>query len=122
MKMLRKAALGLALAASMPISATPADARDHHRYYSRHYDDDAALAVSAGIIGLAIGAAIASDRPRYYDDDDYYYRERYYRPHYRSYNYYYYDSYPRYYDRRWYRYNDRHWRHHRRHHDHDDDD
>lgn len=118
MKMLRNAAFGLMLAASMPISVTPAEARDHHRYYSRHYDNDTALALSAGIVGVAIGAAIASDRPRYYyDDDDYYYRERYYRPHYRSYNYYYYDSYPRYYDRRWYRHNDRHWRHH-----HDDDD
>ncbi len=117
MKMLRNAAFGLMLAASMPISVTPAEARDHHRYYSRHYDNDTALALSAGIVGLAIGAAIASDRPRYYYDDDDYYRERYYRPHYRSYNYYYYDSYPRYYDRRWYRHNDRHWRHH-----HDDDD
>ena len=122
MKILRKAALGLALAASVPISATPAQARDHHRYYSRHYDDDTAVALSAGIVGLAIGAAIASDRPRYYYDDDYYYRERYYRPHYRSY-YYYYDGYPRYYDRRGYRrYRDydRHWRH-RHHHDDDDD-
>ncbi|WP_153017818.1 MULTISPECIES: hypothetical protein [unclassified Sphingobium] len=118
MKMLRNAALGMALIASMPISATPAEARDHYRHYSRHYDNDAAVALSAGIVGLAIGAAIASDRPRSYYDDDYYYRERYYHPHYRSY--YYYDSYPRYYDRRWYRYNDHHWRHH--HHDDDDDD
>ncbi|WP_176590292.1 hypothetical protein [Sphingobium sp. EM0848] len=118
MKILRNTALGLALAASMPIGAAPAEARDHYRYYSRHYDNDAAVAVSAGIIGLAIGAAIASDRPRYYYGDDYYYRERYYRPHYRSYNYYY-DEYPRYYDRRVYRDYDRHWRHH---HDRDDDD
>lgn len=118
MKLLRNAVLGLAMAASIPISATPAQARDHYRYYSRYHDDDAALALSAGIIGLAIGAAIASDRPRYYYDDDYYYRERYYRPHYRSY-YYSYDRYPRYDDRRWYRH-DRGW-HRGSHRDWDDD-
>lgn len=116
MKMLRNAALGLALAASIPIGATPAEARNHYRHYSRYHDNDAAVAVSAGLVGLAIGAAIASDRSQYYYDDDYHYRERYYRPHYRSY-YYYYDEYPRYYDGRWYRHHERRWQH-----DDDDDD
>ncbi|HWK36486.1 hypothetical protein [Sphingomonas sp.] len=32
-----------------------------------YYDDGAALA--AGVVGLAVGAAIAADRDRYYDDD-----------------------------------------------------
>lgn len=116
MKILRKAVMSLAIVAAVPIGAAPAEARDHYRYYSRHHDDDAALAVSAGLVGLAIGAAIASDRSRYYyDDGDYYYRDRYYRPRYRSY-YYSYDSYPRY-DGRWYRHHERRW-----HHDDDDDD
>ncbi len=36
----------------------------------RHGDDDAGLAIGAGIIGLALGAAIASDHSSY--DDRYY--------------------------------------------------
>lgn len=108
--MFRKAALGLALTASVAVTAAPAEARD--RYYRHHRgDNDAALAIGAGIVGLAIGAAIASDRrDRYYDDRYYdgpYYRDGYYRD--RGYHYgprgyyrrgYAYPAYPRYrYDR-----------------------
>lgn len=52
--------------------------RGHPRVYYRDYDrgDDGAL-LAAGIIGLALGAAIASnnDRDRYYDRDYDYYRD-----------------------------------------------
>jgi hypothetical protein len=95
---IKKMTLGAALAAASIMAATPAEARD--RYRDR--GDDAAIAVGAGIIGLAIGAAIASDRGR-----DRYYRDRRY---YRSYpNGYYYDSYPRY-RGSYYRDNRREWR------------
>lgn len=81
--MLKKAGLGVALAATALTAAMPADAQ---RYRGRHHHDDAGPAIVAGIAGLAIGAAIASDhgRDRYRDD---YYRERGYRPDYDNYYY-----------------------------------
>lgn len=90
-----KAAVGAALAATAVLAAAPAEARD--RYWRPHHGDDAAVAVAAGIAGLAIGAALASDnhRGRYYYDRGYYPRYRssyYYYPRSSSY---YYDSYPR---------------------------
>ncbi len=88
---MKKMMLAVALAATGMVGvAAPAEARDR---YHRGGGDDAAIAVGAGIIGLAIGAAIASDNRR-----DRYYRGGYYDGgYYRSYpNYYYYDSYPRY--------------------------
>lgn len=108
-----KFVLAAALGASV-LAAAPAQARDGR--YGRHHDgDDAAIAIGAGVLGLAVGAAIASDRnDRYYDDgyyyDDYYYgRPRGYYYSYPRYNYYRYDSYPRY-----YRYNyNRGWNGHR---------
>ena len=48
--------------------------RGYPRVYYRDYDNDGAI-IAAGIIGLALGAAIASDRDRgdrYYRDHDYY--------------------------------------------------
>ncbi len=100
-KQLKRAALGLALAVTTLGAATTAEARDR---YGRHGDgDDAAIAIGAGIVGLAIGAAIADrDDDRYYDDG-YYRHRRYVRvsgyPDY----YYYYDGYPnRYYRDRYY--------------------
>jgi hypothetical protein len=81
----KKAALGVALAASALAASSPAQARDRwHRG-----NDGAAIAVGAGVLGLALGAAIASDRrDRYYDGG--YYERRYYRPYprYRTYGYY----------------------------------
>lgn len=67
---IRKSIGALIAAATLATVATPAEARRwrHHRG-----DNDAALAIGAGIIGLGIGAALASDR-RYYD--------RYYDPYY----------------------------------------
>jgi hypothetical protein len=105
-----KLALGAALAATAAVTAVPAEARG---YYGRHHGggDDAAIAIGAGVVGLALGAALASDhRDRYYDDDDYYYDDYYYgRPRvyysypYPQYYYYNYNTYPRYYrhDRGW---------------------
>jgi hypothetical protein len=76
--------------------ATGAAARDY-RYYRGHHHGDGGAAVAAGIAGLAIGAALASNGGRrdydrgYYGDRGGYYRESYYdgyrrpyygRPHY----------------------------------------
>ncbi|MCT2398888.1 hypothetical protein [Novosphingobium mangrovi (ex Huang et al. 2023)] len=114
--------LGTALAASALMAASPAMARDHYR----DRGDDAAIAIGAGIIGLAIGAAIADNHDRRYYDRGWYPARRYVTV--RGYPgyYYYYDGYPnryyrdRYYDRyyapyyrdRWSRGRD--WRHDRR--------
>jgi MFS family permease len=78
---MKKATLATAMAASALASATPAMARDYHRHNG---SNRAAIAVGAGIIGLAIGAIAASnsrDRRydnRYYDSHQYYYRDGYY--------------------------------------------
>lgn len=70
MNIFKKAAFGTALAATAVVSASPAMARD----YRRGHDDTAAVAIGAGVIGLALGAIIASssrnndrDRDRYYN-------------------------------------------------------
>lgn len=109
-KTIGKAALA-ALIAAGTLMATPAQARHRDRG-----GDDAAIAIGAGIIGIAIGAAIASDR-----GDDYYDRRHYRRGYYPRHGSYYYESYPRYRrdyrghyrDRRDYR-RDRHYRNDRR--------
>jgi hypothetical protein len=44
-----------------------------------YYGGDAALAIGAGLLGVAIGSAIASDRDdHYYEDERYYEDDRYY--------------------------------------------
>lgn len=119
LKKLRNAAIAATLGvATLMSSVAPAEARDR---YGRHRGgDDAAIAIGAGIAGLAVGAAIASDRrDRYYDGYD----RRYYRSYPRGYYYdgypryreYYYRDYPRYRghwrsDRRDWRYRDRYYR------------
>lgn len=90
-KNLKRAGIVAALAVgSMAFTTTSAEARDHWRGRG---DDTAAIAVGAGIIGLAVGAAIASNNDRGYYRGGYY-GGYYGRP-------YYYRSYPRgyYYDR-----------------------
>lgn len=75
--MLKKAGLGVALAATALTTAAPAEAQrygGHYRGYRGH--DNGGAAIVAGIAGLAIGAAIASDRndryrDRYYEDRGY---------------------------------------------------
>lgn len=105
-KNLGRLSLAVVLAASTFAVATTAEARGY-----RDRGDDAAIAIGAGIVGLAIGAAIADN------DDDRYYDRRYYND-YPDYYYYqdrgYYRGYPnRYYNNRHYRNDRRHYRNHR---------
>ena len=65
--LLTKAGLGIALAATTLTVAAPAEAQ---RWRGRHYDRGGNVATGAligGVIGLGLGAAIASDRGGYYD-------------------------------------------------------
>lgn len=87
--LIKKAGLGAVLAATVLTAAAPADAQRYHRYYGRGNGGDvAAGALLGGILGLGVGAAIASnDRGRYYDRGYYdeapprvVYRDRYYAP------------------------------------------
>ena len=74
--LVRKAALGAVLGAPVLTAAAPAaDALRYHRYRHRDRGDSA---IVAWIAGLAIGAAISSDRR--YDYDRRYYRQRGYYP------------------------------------------
>ena len=87
-----KLGLGLALVASVTMIAAPAEARDR---WGRHRGggDDAAIAIAAGIAGLAIGAAVSNgNHGRYYNDR--YDRDGSYYPRYRGSSYY--NSYPQY--------------------------
>ncbi|MEO0032599.1 MAG: hypothetical protein RIS94_2357 [Pseudomonadota bacterium] len=110
MKLIAKSAVAVGLTAAALASAAPAEARDR---WHRGGDDTAAWAIGAGIVGLAIGAAIASD----HDDRDYdgYYSRGYY-PRYRGGYYYSYPSYPAYPVYRGYdsRYRNDEWRQHER--------
>lgn len=78
-----KAVLGATLAATaLTATAAPAEAQRYRGgYYGHgyhHHGDATGAAVAGGIVGLALGAAIASsDRPRYYDRG--YSYDRYYR-------------------------------------------
>ncbi|MFA7604268.1 MAG: hypothetical protein WCY29_14800 [Novosphingobium sp.] len=86
----KRAGFAAALAVGAMTIGTTAEARD--RYRDR--GDETALVIGAGIIGLALGAAIASDNDRYYYRDGYYYGppRHYYRGYPREYRY---DRYPR---------------------------
>ncbi len=95
----KKTVLATGLAATALASAAPAEAQRYRRYRDRG-GDTAAGALIGGVIGLGLGAAIASssrnryydrgynyDRRGYYDDRAYYappprvyYRDRYYAP------------------------------------------
>jgi len=93
-KSLTTAMAALTFGAAVAATAAPADARDYdgyrgHRYYGHHHDNDTGTAVAAGVVGLALGAALASSNHNsgYYDrgyygrssyyDDGYYARDRY---------------------------------------------
>ncbi|WEK43590.1 MAG: hypothetical protein P0Y64_01800 [Candidatus Sphingomonas colombiensis] len=92
---LKKAGLGAALAATALVSAAPADAQrwGGYRHYGHRGGDAAGAAIVGGILGLGVGAAIASsNRDRYYD------RGYYYAPPPEPY---YYDDYRPYYPRCW---------------------
>ena len=77
----KKVVLGLTAASTLAVTATPADAQ-RYRYYRHRGGDDAAWALGAGILGLGLGAAIASSNRGYYRD-----------PYYGGYNGYYGDPY-----------------------------
>lgn len=90
--LMKKIGLGVALGATALTMAVPAEAQRWHGGYGRGYGhygrgDGAGTAIVAGIAGLAVGAAIASDR------GDRYERDRYYRA--RGYDGYYDDGYYR---------------------------
>lgn len=87
--LISRAALGFALGATVLTVAAPT--ADAQRYRGRYHHDNTGTAVVAGIAGLAIGAALASDHR--YDYDRRYYRERGYYP---VDGYYYRDNYRRY--------------------------
>jgi hypothetical protein len=87
--MIKTGILATTLAASALVStASPAMARG----YYRHHDDTAGVAIGAGIIGLAVGALVASNHDdryrdarhyqaidgRYHRDDRYYEQARRY--------------------------------------------
>jgi len=100
MNLFKKAILGTAIGA-MALATTPADAQGYYRHH-RHHGDDAAVAIGAGILGLAVGAAIASDNRGYYNDG--YYND----PYYNGYTYYY-PGYTTYYYPYTYPYNNGYW-------------
>ncbi len=78
-KLLTKTVGGLVAAAALVAAASPADAQ--YRY--RHHRSHSGTAITAGIIGLGIGAAIASSNRGYYGGYyDPYYRGSYYDPYY----------------------------------------
>ncbi|MFC0205926.1 hypothetical protein [Novosphingobium soli] len=96
----KKFILGAALSASALLATSPAQARD--RYYDRG-NDTAAIAIGAGVIGLALGAALADRDDRYYYDRGYWGSRRYVTVRDRPGYYYYYDGAPnRYYRDRYY--------------------
>jgi hypothetical protein len=84
--LIKKAGLGAVLAATVITAAAPAEAQRWRRYDRGRGGDVAAGAVLGGIVGLGVGAAIASsNRDRYYDRGYYYgprprYRGYYYAP------------------------------------------
>jgi hypothetical protein len=86
------------VAAAMAVAALgfvqSAEARDRYR---RGGGNDAAIAVGAGILGLAVGAAIADRGDDRYYDRRYYSNRRYVTVRDRPGYYYYYDNAPRHY-------------------------
>jgi hypothetical protein len=82
-KVLTAALAALTLGGAVCATAAPAEARDHYYgggYYGGHRHNDAGVAVAAGVVGLALGAALASDHGyshRGYYDRGYYDRGYY---------------------------------------------
>lgn len=74
---LKKAGLGVALGATaIGLTAAPAQAQRYHRYH-HHHGNSTGAALLGGLVGLGIGAAIASDNNDGYYDRGYYDRGYY---------------------------------------------
>jgi opacity protein-like surface antigen len=93
-KLLTAALAALTFGGAVAATAVPAQARPygyggHYRYYGgyRHHGDSTGAALAGGIVGLALGAAIASSGSR----DRYYGGSYYGRGYYPRYGYSYYD-------------------------------
>lgn len=71
-KSLTAAMAALTFGGAVAATAVPAEARDYgHRYYrsyDRHHGSNTGAAVAAGVVGLALGAALASSS---HNDRDY---------------------------------------------------
>lgn len=81
MNVLKKTAIAAGLAATALASASPAMARDWNHGGYRGHDNTAAVAIGAGILGLAVGAIVASGNDRHNDRyyaSDWSYRDGYY--------------------------------------------
>lgn len=73
-KAFKAAVAAVSLGAAALVTAVPAQAQPYHRYDRRHDDNDVAgAAIAAGIVGLALGAALSSSNrnDRYYTGSDY---------------------------------------------------
>lgn len=83
-KALTAAMAAITLGGAIFATATTADARPYHGYYDGHHGrGDGGAAVAAGVVGLALGAAIASNHGPYYSHGYYdrgYYDRGYYAP------------------------------------------
>ena len=90
-KALTVAMAAITLGGAVVATAAPAEARPHGYYggyYGGHYrHDNTGAAVAAGVVGLALGAALASNSHSYYDRG--YYDRGYYAPGYYAPGYYY---------------------------------
>lgn len=73
MSIMRKIGLSGALAATALAAATPAMAQD----YRRGGNDTAAVAIGAGVVGIALGAILASSNNHHRDYVDYNYDNGY---------------------------------------------
>jgi hypothetical protein len=65
----------LTFGGAIAATATPAQAqRGYYNggYYGHHHSNDAGVAVAAGVVGLALGAAIASNNRPYAYNNGYY--------------------------------------------------
>ena len=90
--LMKKAGLGIALAATALTATAPADAQRYRGgyggYRGYHHGDTTGAALLGGIVGLGVGAAIASSGNRgYYNGGGYYDRGYYPRGGYYSYDY-----------------------------------